>query len=181
MQVYVKWPGSELYRGPYKTVSGYQVHYLIDCDWDGVNVSTRVPKSAVFPLTDGWKPWTGAGKLPEGLVSKILYRDGSVVEDWAKITVVADEWEYGWPDEEMDIIAYRIAEREEPATIPLSTIMDRSLWWLDDDNTWRSVECWDMFDGTPLYGLRGRRVDLWVGRDWFTGREHKRGEDFDYE
>jgi hypothetical protein len=169
MQVYVKWPDTELYRGPYDADrDGDQ--YIVYNAWPEEGIF--VPASEVFPLTNGWQAWTGADPTPSGKV-EVLYSNG--IKHKTKATGV--RWTAD-PHFEPVIIAYRIVE---PAPVPMSIIMDRSLWWLDDDNTWRCVECWDMFDGTPLYGLRGRRVDLWVARDWFTGREHKRGEDFDNE
>lgn len=77
---------------------------------------------------------------------------------------------------EATIAVLTVQEEEKPEPPPLSVIMDRSLWWLDDTNIWRAVDSWDI--ETNQFHLSEPGYYKWVSRDWFTGRKYRKAEEF---
>jgi hypothetical protein len=69
---------------------------------------------------------------------------------------------------------YKVTGDAKPKQVPLSTIMDRGLWWMDDNGNWYAVDIHDPGDDIEFYLTNG----TWVSRDWFTGREYRNAEDF---
>jgi hypothetical protein len=118
-------------------------------------------------VDDGWRDWTPGQGQPEETRGKRGYWKNASTE------VNFDSLLWGFYSSSH---RYKITGDAELEQIPLSTIMDRNLWWKDDENgCWYFVDRYDPGYDVDMFHLTDSN---WVYRDWFTGREYKRGEEF---
>jgi hypothetical protein len=126
-------------------------------------------------VDDGWRDWPRDHIQPKETRGKRgMYRyagDEYIANNFDKL---------GW-ETWSNAFQYKITGDAEPEQIPLSVIMDRSLWWLDDTNVWRAVDGWDIEAKHDQFRLSEPGYETYVSRDWFTGREYRNAEDFDDE
>jgi hypothetical protein len=133
-------------------------------------------------VDDGWRDWIPGQGQPEETWGKRGYWESESTEvnfDSLRWDLCSISHRYkitGDAEPKTLDQAFDNCDEGMPEQVPLSTIMDRSLWWKDDENG-----CWYFVDGYDP----GYDVDMfhltdsnWVYRDWFTGRECKRGEEF---
>jgi hypothetical protein len=163
MKCYVRWPDSDKYSGPYDVVTPMPSLARIEVEGHWITI----PKSWTIGIDDGWKDWIPGQGQPEETRGKRGY--------WENESTEVNFDRLRW-----DLFAsshrYKVTGDAEPEPMPLSVIMDRSLWWKDDENgCWYFVDEYDPSDDVDTFHLTD---STWVSRDWFTGREHKRGEEF---
>jgi hypothetical protein len=161
---YVVWPDTGQYSGPYEVDAVDDDIVTIDIEDEFI----ALPKDLTIGVDDGWTVWEG-GECP---VSPI-----SIVEVTFRSGATGDGPYWGWhhTGNHDDIIAYRVVEEPKPEQVPLSTIMDRKLWW-EDEGMWYAVDRYEPDDDVDTYHLTD---GTWVSRGWFIGREHRPGEEFD--
>jgi hypothetical protein len=119
-------------------------------------------------VDDGWRDWTHGQGQPEETRGKRGYWD----HERNEVNFDLVRW-----DSFVFIHRYKVTGDAEPEQVPLSTIMDRQLWWFDG-GLWYAVDRHDPNDDVDAFSLTDGTC---VSRDWFTGREHKRGEEFNGE